>query len=361
MAGGLHGPGRMRAALLLLAVLPGCVGLEPEATWEEAWGALDQEELRVSMRLRGTLARPFEGTAPPATDEVALLVRRQLEAARAPLETHALVEPVVDDVKVDLAKLDAGRLLVRWTARVTTKRPAGASSDDGGTLAFELSLPENPDDPTVLVPIEAEVVEAAAAQADARVCRPTAITIDVGSYDNRAYGYSFVAKVGVAGAGIDACDIRQLVTLTNTRNEWDGTATPDANIRDAYDRGLWDGLGTGRWVVDTYWNWQALSREGKHDDSQLHNIPNRRGPAGEGRTRTEVQLDRTTRRFLVQVRDRATGSMRAIRQWRYSWSNDDARLPEKTFAGSDVAIGRFTGCLGITGVGRMNQPQDDCP
>jgi len=345
---------------LLLAAGAGCAPLEPETAWEDAWGALDQEELRVSLRLRGSLARPLAATVPPSAEEVGALVRRQLEAARPGLETRGFVEATVDDVSIDATKMDGGRLAARWTARLTAKRPAGAVAEDGATLAFELDLPEDPDAPSVLVAVEAEVVEATATTADARACRPTGIAIARGNYSHRTYGFSFLAGLTVGGEGIAECEIRQLATLTNDRTEWDGTATTAEKIREGYERGLWEGIGTGQWVVDTGWDWQGLARDGKHDDSQLHNVPNRRGRTADGLTRTEVQLDRTTRRFLVQVRDRSTGSMRAIRLWRYTWSNDGARLPDQPFAGADVALGRFTGCLGVSGLGEMNAPQDDC-
>ncbi len=352
---------RALCIVLLFAAGTGCAPLEPETTWEDAWGALDQEELRVSLRLRGDLARPLPATDPPLAEELVALVRRQLDLARPMLETRALVDAAVDDVSIDATKIDGGRLTVRWTARIAAKRPAGAVAEDGATLAFDLSIPGDPDEPAAaLTSVEVEVVEATATTADARACRPTGIAIARGNYRHRTYGFSFLAGLTVGGDGIAECEIRQLATLTNDRTEWDGTATSAEKVREGYPRGLWDGIGTGQWVVDTAWDWHGLAGDGKHDDSQLHNVPNRRGRTADGLTRTEVQLDRTTRRFLVQVRDRSTGSMRAIRLWRYTWSNDGARLPDQSFAGADVALGRFSGCLGIAGLGEMNAPQDDC-
>lgn len=387
----------MRALVLLSGIalcLAGCAPLEPDTTWEEAWGALDQEELRVSLRIKGTLARPFEGTAPPAAEELSALVSRQLAFAPALMGDHALVDFKVDAVVVDGAQLADGRLTAGWTVRVSTRRPAGSPSDEASTLAFALSLPEDPVDVLArggaacsraatpvdseaalaasfdpartgcmiaLASAEVEVVEATAMTADARACRPASIDVARGSASQNAQGFSFIAKVTVAGTGLEACDIRQLATVQLGVTGWDGAPIPDEELRSHYGRELWDGLNTGRWVVDSGWDWEPLHADGKHRDDQIHNVDNRKGTTADGLRRTEVQLDRTTRRFLVQVRDRASGSMRAIRQWRYSWSNDGAKLPDRPYGGMDVAIGQFRGCLGITGLGELNTPADDCP
>lgn len=382
---------RLVAALFVLSA-SGCLA-EPETTLEDAWGALDQEELRVTLRIRGTVARATTLTAPPPADQLAALVRQQLSFAKVSLAGRALVEPTVDDVRLDGAEIKDGRLVVRWTARVSTKRPAGSPSEEATTLAFDLSLPEDPVDvlarggatcvpegtvveteaaladafdPTrmgctiAVSAVEAEVTDATAVTADARACRPTGVSIATGSWSNATYGFSFLAKIDVLGAGFADCEIRQLATVRLARSNWDGTPIPRDELLKIHDRGLWDGVETGRWVVDTNWDWARVRDDGKHVDSQLHNITNRKGTTADGLRRTEVQLERTTRRFMVQVRDRATGSMRAIKLWRYTWDNEAARVPGTTWAGADIAIGRFTDCVGITGLGALNDPADGC-